>query len=511
MVVKRPRPPIFHNGRSIKSSQSPANFLVFDMHFWKHEIDDSPLGKRAWCIQERALSPRTIHFGKTQVAWECRQLACNEVYKDGFLAGTIQRRAKGFLSTDRKGTKAVRAHKWLKSERALGEKQILALRPIGDPNGFDEVYSNTGYRSIWREVIPRKSTVEDCFSEGVQLHDLVGLEAGPLDELHLSSRTRVELQWWDLAISPANLGPPRYKYMSLIQQKWCDIVKAYTECSLSYTSDKLVAIAGMAQMVSDITQCQYLAGLWRKDLEHQLLWKVVSPSPAAARDGTRDPSWSWASVDGGVEWEHWQGGSYPGKLDEIKWLARIESCNVKTITPNLFGQVASGSLVITGPLVVLKVTEDEDPEPEVCDDMLEACGHGHEVDGADIFWDSKELHGLFGDKRRHSVWKYKTYHAAPACDTSSYGEDMFFMPIRLMDYDYNQWNYEAPMLQGLLLLPCPGVRGTYQRIGHLTLSEHQMREALNTWKRLLGSGTKIVDRRFYRSALKNGEYTISIV
>ncbi|KAK5704437.1 hypothetical protein LTR97_003455 [Elasticomyces elasticus] len=489
----------------------PANYLVFDMHSWKHEIDDSPLGKRAWCLQERALSPRTIHFGKTQIAWECRQLACNEVFQDEFLKGTIRRRAKEFLLTDRKGTEAVRTYEWLKSQRDQREKKMLELRAIEEQSGFDEVYLNTGPRSIWHQVSPRKSKVEDAFSGGVQLHNLIGLEAELLDELNLSPRTRVELQWWDLAISPTNVKPPRYKYMSLIQQKWCDIVEAYTECILSYTSDKLVAIAGMAQMVSHITQCQYLAGLWRKDLEHQLLWKVVSPSPAAAVDGTRGPSWSWASVDGGVEWEHWQGGSYPGKLDDIKWLARIESCKVKTITPNLFGQVASGSLVITGPLVVLKLSVDEEPEPEVCGDMLEACGRGNEVDGADIFWDSLELYELFGNKRRHSAWKYKIYHAAPTHDTSSYGEDMFFMPIRLMDYNYNQWDYEAPMLQGLLLLPCPGVRGTYQRIGHLTLSEHQMPEALNKWQRILRSGTKIADRKFFQSALKNGEYTIVIV
>lgn len=40
---------------------------LFDRHF-----THSPLYKRAWCVQERILAPRTLHFGKTQIAWECQ-------------------------------------------------------------------------------------------------------------------------------------------------------------------------------------------------------------------------------------------------------------------------------------------------------------------------------------------------------------------------------------------------------------------------------------------------------
>ncbi|KAJ5887245.1 hypothetical protein N7504_011292 [Penicillium tannophilum] len=123
------------------------------------------------------------------------------------------------------------------------------------------------------------------------------------------------------------------------------------------------------------------------------------PSPAVARDGTRGPYWSWASVDGGVEWEDWSGGFYAGELSEIKWLARVESVRVKTITPDLFGQVASGSLVITGPLGVLKVTENKSPKPNMPGDVLEACDYS-----ADIFWDSKDLHERFGGERTSAIW-----------------------------------------------------------------------------------------------------------
>lgn len=30
------------------------------------------LSERAWCLQERFLAPRLLHFGSAQVLWECR-------------------------------------------------------------------------------------------------------------------------------------------------------------------------------------------------------------------------------------------------------------------------------------------------------------------------------------------------------------------------------------------------------------------------------------------------------
>ena len=32
----------------------------------------SPLGGRGWALQERLLAPRTLHFGREQLFWECR-------------------------------------------------------------------------------------------------------------------------------------------------------------------------------------------------------------------------------------------------------------------------------------------------------------------------------------------------------------------------------------------------------------------------------------------------------
>ncbi|KAF7893886.1 hypothetical protein EAF00_007400 [Botryotinia globosa] len=43
------------------------------------------LGTRAWALQEKLLSPRTIHFGNRGAFWECRSLIASEFFPDEFL------------------------------------------------------------------------------------------------------------------------------------------------------------------------------------------------------------------------------------------------------------------------------------------------------------------------------------------------------------------------------------------------------------------------------------------
>lgn len=49
---------------------------------WNTVIEDSPLSKRGWVVQERLLSPRTIHFA-SPIFWECRRLVACETYPYG--------------------------------------------------------------------------------------------------------------------------------------------------------------------------------------------------------------------------------------------------------------------------------------------------------------------------------------------------------------------------------------------------------------------------------------------
>lgn len=50
-------------GRGLYSIEPPNRF--------HGNVENSPLGKRGWVLQERLLSPRVVHFASDQLYWEC--------------------------------------------------------------------------------------------------------------------------------------------------------------------------------------------------------------------------------------------------------------------------------------------------------------------------------------------------------------------------------------------------------------------------------------------------------
>lgn len=53
-----------------KSNGTPL-YVAEDVDNFHSDAENSALGSRAWVLQERALSRRTIYFTSTQVYWEC--------------------------------------------------------------------------------------------------------------------------------------------------------------------------------------------------------------------------------------------------------------------------------------------------------------------------------------------------------------------------------------------------------------------------------------------------------
>jgi len=79
--------------------------------------------------------------------------------------------------------------------------------------------------------------------------------------------------------------------------EWVRIVVDYSRRSMSLPSDKLPAIAALAERFAPVLG-HYYAGLWQYDLIRQLSWISHQPSQRqCAGNPYRAPSWSWASVD----------------------------------------------------------------------------------------------------------------------------------------------------------------------------------------------------------------------
>ena len=84
---------IHPNKHKVWRGMTARYYDCIDRELWLREVSQSPLGRRAWVVQERLLAPRVIHFGANQLFWECNGLKACELYPNGLPKGA------GFLLT----------------------------------------------------------------------------------------------------------------------------------------------------------------------------------------------------------------------------------------------------------------------------------------------------------------------------------------------------------------------------------------------------------------------------
>ncbi|KAK5652946.1 hypothetical protein OQA88_9425 [Cercophora sp. LCS_1] len=145
---------------------------------------------------------------------------------------------------------------------------------------------------------------------------------------------------------------------------WLCLVEKYTARKLTNEKDKLPAISGLARRMAERIGDVYHAGLWKRDLLAGLAWRMFAYEPvhwcgdpkhdaeiAARTPPERDtalrpkvwraPSWSWAAVDGRMEFQ---------TLDADKMVAEVVDCQTTVAGGDGFGMVKEGFIKITGPL-----------------------------------------------------------------------------------------------------------------------------------------------------------------
>lgn len=119
------------------------------------------------------------------------------------------------------------------------------------------------------------------------------------------------------------------------------MIGRYTGRQLSFQSDLLPAVSGIARLVANHSNGKYLAGVWWEDVAMGLCWQGVGH--LERQDGCAGPSWSWASVIGRVSF-----------LDEI-FVRTLEEVSFKDYGMrhrgcNNFGQVRGGWIKVEAPL-----------------------------------------------------------------------------------------------------------------------------------------------------------------
>jgi hypothetical protein len=80
----RERDPISVSGVFVKPyGDENEGYIITQERHWLGNLQFEPLNLRAWALQERRLSSRTLHFTDDQIYWECASLCASEVYPNG--------------------------------------------------------------------------------------------------------------------------------------------------------------------------------------------------------------------------------------------------------------------------------------------------------------------------------------------------------------------------------------------------------------------------------------------
>jgi hypothetical protein len=147
---------------------------------------------------------------------------------------------------------------------------------------------------------------------------------------------------------------------------WYSLVDWYSETELTYPEkDRLVAMAAIARHFDRLLPGRYCAGIFESDLHFGLLWNCAYDYKETAHlkrldwslditidqdrsHGYQAPTWSWASVNDRT--------CSPRRQIRGNWqiMADIEGVSIDLKDPqNLFGQVVSAELTISGNLMDL--------------------------------------------------------------------------------------------------------------------------------------------------------------
>ncbi|KAK0508141.1 hypothetical protein JMJ35_009225 [Cladonia borealis] len=157
--------------------------------------------------------------------------------------------------------------------------------------------------------------------------------------------------------------------LQLCSLKWQSVVQQYTHAQLSYESDKLVAIAGLAEYMQRTwlgPTITYMAGLWSLQLIDGLMWRgeslhATGESLLTRPKAYRAPTWSWASVEGKVKWQSDE--EHMGFPDQFYGASIVEARTSPTSSP--FGSVHGGYIQIRGHFCTWRDVAAVDPDWDV--------------------------------------------------------------------------------------------------------------------------------------------------
>jgi hypothetical protein len=263
-------------------------------------ILDGPVSTRAWCMQERMLSPRIMHFTKEGFIWECREKyaslqmisSMDEEANSRTLSGAVRCLVEGLSGNG-----------WGLSVPALEDFGAGSADMTDENIDLFNAMFESGRQSYWKS------------SRGEEARKM-----GKPQEL---------ISWWNR-----------------------NIVVSYSRRQITQASDRLPAISGMAGLFASYIKSPYIAGIWLAELEEGLEWRRSGATYQSQRlDG---PSFSWTSFPGPVDWPYALNVRPHGKaFDVIDY-------DVQLAGLDRFGKITSAQLTLHGHLRLVNMGPEED-------------------------------------------------------------------------------------------------------------------------------------------------------
>lgn len=246
-----------------------------------------------------------------------------EVYGNSALTivpSIVRDSSESFVETRRSGTFPI---------------EIIAELPYADPDSglagslwFGDYLTTNGSWALeknWESINTEKREAYEwlgrawCFQEWILSPRI----------LHIHNMTL-----WDCFQGYANEVTARYVEPTLLRRDllgsgssttWSSIVAEFTSRAITKDSDRLPALAGLAELYARTTgRAQYLAGIWFEDLPAALLWSGWTDESKVRKLDT--PSFTWISTDGTVSFYGPDVVYKPGEF-EIKTKAVAWSCS----------------------------------------------------------------------------------------------------------------------------------------------------------------------------------------
>lgn len=139
---------------------------------------------------------------------------------------------------------------------------------------------------------------------------------------------------------------------------WTELIEEYSALNLTFESDKLAAIGGLAKRSHQVASGKlgrYFAGIWEKCLALQLGWKTLPVFPDILLDPRsttyKAPSWSWASVNCRVTYDR------SSRITSDKWFTFLDIRLEQAL--DAYGPLKSGWLRLRGSLLRVKLTRPD--------------------------------------------------------------------------------------------------------------------------------------------------------